>query len=168
MSKGGLASLDTVLYLVRVAMAKSNNNKFLIDGYPRELAQAFAFEKQVGACTFVLYFDVPDEVMIKRCISRGISSGRSDDNEVSIKNRVKVYHDQSRPAVDHYSKLDKVKKVTLLDSPEIVYKEVRNFFISEPSFIVLPEINFKPSSDCKIVFVLGGPGNDFITFSTSK
>ena len=133
-------------------MSKSKNNKFLIDGYPRELPQAHAFEKHVGECTFschtlisfslslpfistvtrslthslthshtptlskhplflslsillslsgtfVLYFDVPDEIMIKRCIARGVSSGRSDDNEISIKNRVKVYHEQSKAAV---------------------------------------------------------------------
>jgi hypothetical protein len=67
MSHGGLAPLDTVLQLVRVAILESGKRHFLLDGYPREISQVFAFEKQVAPCTFVLYFEAAEEELVSRC-----------------------------------------------------------------------------------------------------
>ena len=75
-------------------MADSGSNKFLIDGYPRVLEQAWAFEKEIGAPTMVLSFDVSDETMTTRLINRGKSSGRNDDNAETIKKRLVTFHEK--------------------------------------------------------------------------
>ena len=51
----------------------------------------------------MLYFDVPDEVMTQRLLERGKTSGRVDDNEETIKKRLKTFHEHSKPVVDYYA-----------------------------------------------------------------
>lgn len=137
-SSGGIVPQQVALTLLKIAIKKSENNKFLVDGYPRELAQAFSFEQQVSPCTFVLYFDAPDAMLSQRCLIRGKTSGRSDDNEEAIKRRLKVYHQCSKPVIDFYSKLAKVKTVDASLSVDEVYFKTRQFF--------LPEVVFFPSA----------------------
>ena len=62
--------------------------------------------------TSVLYFDVSDETMTSRLMKRGETSGRADDNEETIKKRLKTFHDLTQPTVDHYNEQNKVKTVS--------------------------------------------------------
>lgn len=52
--------------------------------------------------------------MTKRLLGRGQTSGRVDDNEETIKKRLKTFHDVTKPVIDHYSKKGKVKLVRRL------------------------------------------------------
>ena len=88
MDKGELVPLDDILALVQDTMNKSGSNKFLLDGYPRTLEQAFAFEQQVGSATFCVSIDVSDDTMKERLMSRGKTSGQSDVNEDSIAKQI--------------------------------------------------------------------------------
>jgi adenylate kinase family enzyme len=63
----------------------------LIDGSPRELEVAKAFEKQFGEINFLLYFKADSDTLVKRLLERGKSSGRSDDNEETIRHRIEVH-----------------------------------------------------------------------------
>lgn len=67
------------------AHAREGPVRFLIDGFPRQMDQALKFEDEVSVSRFVLYFECPEEVMLKRLLKRGETSGRSDDNIESIK-----------------------------------------------------------------------------------
>ena len=49
-------------------MKASSSNKFLIDGFPRKMDQALAFEDKVAPAKFVLYFECPEEEMLKDCL----------------------------------------------------------------------------------------------------
>jgi len=60
----------------------------LIDGFPRAVDQAMYFERHVVEAFQVLYYDVPQETMLERCMKRAETSGRSDDNAETIKTRV--------------------------------------------------------------------------------
>ena len=60
-------------------MKKSDKNKFLIDGFPRQMDQALAFEQEVCKASKVLYFECPDQVMINRLMKRGETSVMSHD-----------------------------------------------------------------------------------------
>ena len=93
-----------VLDLLAEAMISklSGSKGFLIDGYPREVAQGEEFEKEILPCTRILYFDVSDETMTARLINRGKSSGRVDDNEETIKKRLNTFHQHSKPVIDAY------------------------------------------------------------------
>merc|ERR1712158_60059 len=89
MEKGDLVPLFVVLDLLSEAMlSKLGGSKgFLIDGYPREVAQGQEFEKEICPCTKILYFEVKDETMTERLLNRGKTSGRVDDNVETIKKR---------------------------------------------------------------------------------
>lgn len=50
-----------------------------------------------------MYFEVPDEVMIERLLSRAKSSGRVDDNEETIKKRLETFHAVSKPVMEKYA-----------------------------------------------------------------
>lgn len=74
-------------------------------------------------CTRVLYFEVPDEVMVERLLNRAKTSGRVDDNEETIKKRLATFHNHSEPVIDYYK--DKCTKILALSSPEEVFGEVK-------------------------------------------
>jgi len=128
MNSGALVSTDLVLKLLKTAMERSGSNKFLIDGYPRALDQAFAFEKTVGKPTFVLSFDASEQVLENRLVERGKTSGRADDNVESIRKRFKTFKDQSEPVIDFYSKLGLVAKINSERPVEAVFADVQHLF----------------------------------------
>ena len=66
--------------------------------------------------------------MKKRLLHRGQSSGRVDDNEETIKQRLKTFHEQTKPVIDYYSKLNKVKRVNSENPPDVVFNEVQKVF----------------------------------------
>ncbi|KAI7866320.1 adenylate kinase-domain-containing protein [Spinellus fusiger] len=111
------------------AMANQQGNRFLIDGFPRKMDQAVKFEEVVVPSKMVLYFECPEEVMLKRLMKRGESSGRVDDNIESIKKRFGVFKNTSFPVIEAFSKQNKVQKVVTCDqSVQEVYAEVRKIF----------------------------------------
>lgn len=62
----------------------------------------------------ILYLDGPEDIMVKRLAGRG----RSDDNEETIKKRLRVNKRDAQPVVEYYDKLNKVKKISCDDTPE--------------------------------------------------
>ena len=72
-----------------------------------------AFARQVAPVECVLYFEVADETMVKRLLKRAETSGRVDDNEETIKKRLKTFHDLTRPVIEHYNKQGKVHTVSV-------------------------------------------------------
>jgi len=117
--------LEVVLDLIAEEMLKkvATSKGFLIDGYPREQAQGVQFEQQILPCTRVLYFDVPDEIMVERLLNRAKTSGRVDDNEATIKLRLNTFHKHSEPVVEHYA--ERCAKIVALASPDEVFAEVK-------------------------------------------
>jgi adenylate kinase len=89
---------------------------FLLDGYPRNTAQAEVLSGILGekdlALTAVVQFDVPEEELVKRMLARG----RSDDTEDVIRRRLAVYHEETEPILGFYQ--DKVIKIDAMGSIE--------------------------------------------------
>lgn len=155
MESGQLVSMDTVLDLLKTAMIKraADSKGFLIDGYPRELEQGTRFENEVAGCKFVLYFDVSDETMKTRLLGRALTSGRVDDNEETIMKRLKTFHDHTSPVMDHYAKQKKLQTVKAECSPEEVFGQVEKIFKQ-----CCPDLK-SCLDECKVLFVVGGPGS---------
>lgn len=87
-------------------------NGFIFDGFPRTQPQAEALDKLLDlkntSITKVLALDVPEAEIVGRILERGKTSGRADDlNEEIIKNRFKVYLNETAQVADHYKKVDK-------------------------------------------------------------
>ena len=79
---------------------------FILDGFPRTLAQADALDGIVQAmgekidCCLALTVDA--EAVIERLLKRAEIEGRADDNEEAIRQRIRVYEEQTAPLFDHY------------------------------------------------------------------
>lgn len=90
-------------------------NGFLLDGYPRTVAQVEALdgilEKLGVALDAVILLDVESEAIVQRLLQRGKEQGRSDDNEETIRRRIEVYGEQTTPLIDIYDKRGLVKRV---------------------------------------------------------
>ena len=66
---------------------------------------------------------------MKRCLSRGAAgSGRSDDNEESLKKRFKTYNEATMPIIEHFQKLDLVKTIDATQDPDNVFDQLKPFF----------------------------------------
>merc|ERR1711908_31675 len=105
MEKGDLVPLFVVLDLLAEAMIGklAGSKGFLIDGYPREVAQGQEFEKAIAPCKHILYFEVSDETITSRLLKRAETSGRADDNVDTIKKRLVTFPQHSEPVIKAYS-----------------------------------------------------------------
>ena len=78
----------------------------IFDGCPRTIPQAQALKdmlaKRGHKVAAMIELDVPEDELMKRLIKRGQESGRSDDNEETIKKRLTVYHNQTSPLIEWY------------------------------------------------------------------
>jgi adenylate kinase len=131
MDAGGLVSDDIILGLIKERIAQSDcKNGYLLDGFPRTIAQAEGLEKMGVKLDYVIEIVVEDEEIIKRMSGRRVhmASGRSyhvvfnppkvegvdditgepliqrdDDTEETVRKRLNVYHEQTKPLVGFYS-----------------------------------------------------------------
>jgi adenylate kinase len=111
---GELVPLDTVLALVDEALLNAKNG-FVLDGTPRNLPQAehldWFFTQNNLQLDHVILLEIPDEEAIKRLLKRAQIEGRSDDNEITIRERFRIYHDDTQPVIDHYQKQGKLIRI---------------------------------------------------------
>jgi adenylate kinase len=131
MDAGALVSDDIIIGLVKERIAQADcANGFLFDGFPRTIPQAEAMKAAGVKLDLVLEIDVPDEAIIERMSGRRVhaASGRTyhvkfnppkvagrddvtgeeliqrkDDEEATVRTRLQVYQNQTRPLVDYYS-----------------------------------------------------------------
>lgn len=119
------------VYFFRVRLGK---NYFLIDGFPRSEDNNngwVATMSDFAVLRFVLYMDCPLDVMEKRLLKRGETSGRADDNAESIRKRFKTFQEESVPVVNKYRELGLVREVVSDDTQEVVYNRVWSAFADE-------------------------------------
>ncbi|CAM9812654.1 unnamed protein product [Chrysoparadoxa australica] len=91
MQRGELCDASTVLALLEKFLARSPGRCVLLDGFPRSLENAQDFHKMYGRAEGYLEFVCPDDEMARRIVTRGLVSGREDDNEETARRRIKVY-----------------------------------------------------------------------------
>lgn len=101
MARGELVSDALVLAIVRSRLT-GHEGGWLLDGFPRNLAQAEALDALLGELNqqieLVVLMELDDAVLIQRLLSRG----RADDNESVIRHRLEVYREQTAPLIEHY------------------------------------------------------------------
>jgi len=116
-SQGHLVPDDVTMQLLEqyIDSLPKDTKGLIFDGFPRTLNQAVQLErlmKKRGDKTAMLIdINVPEDEIIRRLIERGKTSGRADDNLETIKERLKVYHDQTRPVDDYYELNDKYVRI---------------------------------------------------------
>ena len=103
MDAGKLVPTDVTARMVEDRLSQDDAaNGFLLDGFPRTVEQAEILKdllaKKDQVLDGVLNFQVSDDVVVERMLSRG----RADDNEETIRTRMSVYRDETMPLIDYY------------------------------------------------------------------
>jgi adenylate kinase len=126
MDSGELVPDELIVALVREAIAHADG-PVLLAGFPRTCAQADALAGVLAEhdreLTAALLIDVPDDVVIERISGR--SQGRSDDNPETVRERLRVYHEQTEPLVGYYDERGLLRRVDGCGDPDDVYARVR-------------------------------------------
>ncbi|KAK3794483.1 hypothetical protein RRG08_003636 [Elysia crispata] len=131
LKNGSIVPVKITCSLLRREMDSSPKNNFLIDGFPRNKDNLDGWNLEmegVAKVRAVLFFDCPDQVCVERCLNRGLTSGRTDDNEESLKKRIETYRNSTMPIIKHYRTLDLVAQVDGNRSTDEVFADVEKVF----------------------------------------
>ncbi|XP_018652711.1 cytidylate kinase [Schistosoma mansoni] len=104
----------------------ANCTNFLVDGFPRNDDNRLCWEKDLGPHTIlkkVIVLDCPDDVCIQRCLGR--KSNRVDDNEETLKHRIKQFKEECMPIIKFYEAQNLVTRINANKSIPEVYEQVR-------------------------------------------
>ena len=107
MAAGGLVSDEIIVQIIEKTITDNpGSNGFLFDGFPRTYIQAYILEglmlKLHTSLNCLISLTVPEEESVRRLMNRGITSGRSDDNESVIRNRLREYNQKTLPVLQFY------------------------------------------------------------------
>ena len=156
MEAGQLVPDDVIVAMVESRLQEKDCQAgFILDGFPRTVVQAEALDKLLGKLDIeldgIIYFDVPDEVVVKRLSGRRICKScgaiynihsqppkkdgvcdlcggelyqRSDDEELVVMNRLKVYKELTTPLISYYENSDKFIKVDASQDSSVVVEAI--------------------------------------------
>lgn len=130
MDRGELVSDDIMLGLIEERLSQPDAEAgFILDGYPRNLAQARALdvvlERLNQPVDEALQIDIDVEMVIARIAKRAAEEGRSDDTEEVVRNRMKVYSEQTAPVVDYYAQRGLLSRVLGEGSIDEVFQRLK-------------------------------------------
>ncbi len=124
MNRGELVSDSLVLAIVKAQLGALNGQGWLLDGFPRNVAQAEALDPLLQELNqpieAVVLLELDDAVLIERLLSRG----REDDNEAVIRNRLVVYADKTEPLIEHYRQRGLLQSVEAHGSIEAITERI--------------------------------------------
>ena len=106
--RGELLSDDLIVRMIRDRLSRGDTIPgFILDGFPRNLAQAEALDallEEVGRSLDVVFeFQIGDrEVLMERIAKRAVEEGRTDDTPDAIRKRLEIYDRETAPLVEHY------------------------------------------------------------------
>jgi len=131
MDAGDLVPDDLVLGLIEERLGQPDVARgFILDGYPRNLAQAEALDavlERIGQpVDIAVSVTVNESEIVDRLSRRALEEGRSDDTEAVIRNRLRVYAEQTAPVAGHYAKRGQLREVDGMGSVDEVNKRMRD------------------------------------------
>lgn len=125
MDSGQLVSDEIVIGIARERLSEPDASKgFVLDGFPRTLDQAAALDgilEEIGSpVECCLAITVETEEVVQRLLKRAELEGRADDNEETIRERMRVYDAQTAPLLEYYGEKGIVKEVLGMGSIDSV------------------------------------------------
>lgn len=129
MDAGDLVPDDLMLGLIEERLGQPDvANGFILDGYPRNLAQAEALDEvleRIGQpVDLAISVTVNEGEIVERLSKRAIEEGRSDDTEDVIRNRLRVYAEQTAPVAGHYAERGQLREVDGMGAVEEVNQRI--------------------------------------------
>jgi adenylate kinase len=129
LASGILVPDEVTIALIRDRLSESDAREgFVLDGFPRNVVQAEALDEMLAreglGLDAILFFDLPDEVGMKRAINRAQIENRVDDTPEVIAKRLATYHAETEPIVEHYRVTGKLVPLHAGRTVEEVWTEV--------------------------------------------
>jgi adenylate kinase len=129
MARGDLVPDDLTIALIQDRLSRGDAMPgFVLDGFPRTLAQAEALDATLAGIgrrlDAILFFDVPDEVGFERALKRAELENRTDDTPEAIRKRLAIYHSETEPIVEHYRATGKLVPLHADRTIEEVWNEI--------------------------------------------
>ena len=126
MNNGELVSDELVLEIVKKNLNNNSKKGWILDGYPRNLSQVKSLNdfliKISQPLEIVFYLDIPEEILIERLLMRG----RKDDNEDTIKTRLKIYKETTEPLIEYYKNLSLLKNINADGDLKLISTDIKH------------------------------------------
>lgn len=157
MASGGLVPDELVIELVRQRLSRGDLDcGYVLDGYPRNLAQAAALSDIASASEKAIFIEVTEIQAIERLLSRltcskcgaiynlasklpkkqgicdlchGLVQRRADDTEETVRQRIKVYLEQTIPVIEYYERKKALMRVDGNGAAEQVYEKIKGLLV---------------------------------------
>lgn len=129
MARGELVSDAILLGMLEDRFSRDDTkNGFILDGYPRNLAQADALgallERIGQPFDKAVQLEVPTELLVERIAGRAQAEGRADDTPESVRTRLKVYEDQTAPVVGYFRQRGQLEVVDGVGTMDEVFARI--------------------------------------------
>lgn len=129
MEAGKLVSDDIVLGMLEERLAQPDaTGGFILDGYPRNLAQCEALEALLARIRqpldIAVKLKVPSELIVERIAGRAAAEGRKDDTPETVRERLRVYAEQTAPVAEHFAALGHLRIVDGVGDVDEVFKRI--------------------------------------------
>ncbi|MGH8032557.1 MAG: adenylate kinase [Luteimonas sp.] len=129
MARGDLVSDDILLGMLEHRLSREDvGNGFILDGYPRNLAQAAALDmllQRIGQpMDAAVQLDVDNELLIDRLAGRAKAEGRADDSPDAVRKRLTVYDEQTAPVIDFYRQHGQLSVVNGVGTLDVVFDRI--------------------------------------------
>ena len=127
---GQLVPDDLMIGLIRERLGEEDAHEgFVLDGFPRTAVQAEALDEMLDdvgrPLSVVLEFQLPEQVAVERLRRRADEEGRADDTDEAIRTRLRLYHEQTEPLIEHYRARGNLVGVPGDRSIEDVFAEIQ-------------------------------------------
>ena len=137
MEAGNLVSDDIVLGMLEERLQQPDTARgFILDGYPRNLAQAHALGDLLGKLNqpidIAVQLDVDTELLVERLAGRAKAEGRADDSPDAVRKRLAVYQSQTAPVVDFYRNLGKLAHLDGVGTLDAVFTRITEALAGTP------------------------------------
>src|SRR5690349_14145702 len=138
MEAGQLVSDDIVLGMLEERLAQPDaKGGFILDGYPRNLAQCAALEKLLERIRqpldIAIELGVPDSAILSRCEIRFKAEHRADDDPAIVRKRLDVYRQQTAPVAKHFGDIGKLVTVDGVGDVQAVFKRILAVLPHQPA-----------------------------------
>lgn len=123
MKAGGYVPDEITVAMLEERIARRDaESGFILDGFPRTTGQVEALDGLIGTSglDYVVVFDVDEDALVDRLLARG----RADDTEETVRNRFRIYQDQTAPLLDIYRSRDLVVHVDGMGSMDEITERI--------------------------------------------
>ena len=130
MARGELVSDAILLGMLETRFSRDDTRGgFILDGYPRNVAQCEALEALLARIgqplDIAVKIKVPSELIVERIAGRAAAEGRKDDTPETVRERLRVYAEQTAPVAQHFDSIGHLRIVDGVGEVDIVFARIR-------------------------------------------